>query len=174
MSVNFQRVLAALLCSLLLVDSLPAADSPLQRQTAFGIVEGCADDASKVWAWNGIPFAKPPVGDQRWRAPADPESWVGVRVATEYPPQCIQPRLAPPLTLLTETTGSEDRLYLNIYRPQTSEENLPVYFWIHGGGNVFGNAGGLYVQELDIVRKANIVLVEVQYRLVLCQSWIDG
>ena len=110
-----------------------------------------------------VPFAKPPIGSLRWRAPEDLEPWEGVRTAKERAPECIQPKLAPPLTILPEATGSEDCLYLNIYRPQTREENLPVYVFLHGGGNVFGGAQGWYIQEL--ARKANLVLVEVQYRL---------
>ena len=163
MSIHFRTVFAALLCSLLLGEISPAADNPLQRQTAFGVVEGYADDASEVWAWKGIPFAKPPLAELRWRAPQDPEPWDGVRAAQEQPPKSLQPTMAPALTMLPEATGSEDCLYLNIFRPQTDEDNLPVYFWIHGGGNVFGSATGWYVQ--DLARKANIVLVEVQYRL---------
>jgi para-nitrobenzyl esterase len=140
-----------------------STEYPLRRQTRFGIVEGYADDALGLWVWRGVPFAKPPIGSLRWRAPEDLEPWEGVRTAKERAPECIQPKLAPPLTILPEATGSEDCLYLNIYRPQTREENLPVYVFLHGGGNVFGGAQGWYIQEL--ARKANLVLVEVQYRL---------
>ena len=117
----------------------------------------------KVWVWKGIPFAKPPVGDLRWRAPEDPEPWEGIRPAKERPPECIQPKFDPPLTIQPETIGSEDCLYLNVYRPQTAEENLPVYVWIHGGGNILGDASGWFVEGLAL--KANIVLVSIQYRL---------
>ena len=140
-----------------------AADDPLQRHTESGTVEGFGDDKHGLWCWRGIPYAKPPIGDLRWRAPQAPEPWQGIRPAKEFPPGCIQPKLAPPLTILPDVAGSEDCLYLTVYRPQTAEEDLPVYFWIHGGGNIFGSAEGWYVE--DLVRKANIVLVEVQYRL---------
>ena len=104
-----------------------------------------------------------PVGNLRWRAPEDPEPWEGVRAATKDPSECAQPRLASPLSVLPEAIGSEDCLYLNVFRPQTAEQNLPVYFWIHGGGNIVGGASGRFVQ--DLAAKASIVLVETQYRL---------
>ena len=159
----FRVVIAAYLCATLLGGPAVADDNPLRRQTRFGTVEGYADNECGLWVWKGIPFAKPPVGDLRWRAPEDPEPWEGVRAATKEPSECVQPKLQSPLSVLPETSGSEDCLYLNIFRPQTAEQNLPVYFWIHGGGNIVGGASGRFVQ--DLAAKANIVLVETQYRL---------
>ena len=159
----FHVVAAVCLATAFAEELVNSTEHPLRRQTRFGIVEGYADDALGLWVWRGLPFAKPPIGSLRWRAPEDLEPWEGVRTAKERAPECIQPKLAPPLTILPEATGSEDCLYLNIYRPQTREENLPVYVFLHGGGNVFGGAQGWYIQEL--ARKANLVLVEVQYRL---------
>jgi para-nitrobenzyl esterase len=159
----YRVVVAAYLCATFLGGPTVADDNPLRCQTRFGTVEGYADEECGLWAWKGIPFAKPPVGDLRWRSPEDPEPWEGVRAATKEPPECVQPKLQSPLSVLPETSGSEDCLYLNIFRPQTAEQNLPVYFWIHGGGNIVGGASGRFVQ--DLASKANIVLVETQYRL---------
>lgn len=159
-----RSVVAVHLCVLFL-GPVVADENPLRRQTHFGTIEGYADEEGDLWIWRGIPYARPPVGDLRWRAPEDPVPWDGVRAAKDHPPACIHPKVEPPLTILPEATGSEDCLYLNIYRPRTAKENLPVYFWIHGGGNVFGGASEWMLQ--DLAREANTVVVEVQYRLAV-------
>lgn len=145
------------------VGTVHSVDDSLLRTTTSGKVRGYVDEEHGVWAWKGVPFAKPPVGDLRWRAPQDAEPWQGERLATEDPPPCIQPTFSGVFEVQPETKGDEDCLYLNVFRPQSSEANLPVLFWIHGGGNVFGSAGDCCVENL--ARKANIVIVVVQYRL---------
>ena len=63
----------------------------MERETTFGVVRGSDDAAaSGTWSWKGIPFAAPPVGPLRWRAPADPQRWSGVRAATRLAPACVQ------------------------------------------------------------------------------------
>jgi para-nitrobenzyl esterase len=146
-----------------LVGTSSAADNPLQRQTRFGIVEGFADDATKTWVWKGVPFAAPPVGALRWKAPQDPAPWKGVRETKGECTPCMQNAYEGSWVQKPEPNGSEDCLYVNIYRPQTDEEDLPVYFWIHGGANYFGYAELYDMREL--ARKANMVVVVTQYRL---------
>ena len=104
-------------------------------QTLYGAVKGSEDEAG-TWVWKAIPFAKPPVGDLRWKAPLDPEPWDGIRQETQFCSACTQYEQ----TTGTSITGSEDCLYLNIWRPQSEETDLPVYVWIHGGGNSLGSA----------------------------------
>ena len=138
-------------------------DDPLVRETSSGEVKGYADPATKTWVWKSVPFASPPVGSLRWKAPQPPAPWVGTRTTIEEPAMCVQNETLPTWIMMPNATGSEDCLYLNIYRPQSDEKNLPVYFWIHGGANSSGDAG-LYNLE-NLAKRANVVAVVVQYRL---------
>ena len=88
--------------------------------------------------WLGIPFARPPEGDLRWRAPRPPVPWSGAKEVLDYGSECPQN--------LMGLSGQEDCLYLNVWSPSEAAESLPVMFFIHGGANHLGsaNAGGLY------------------------------
>ena len=133
------------------------------RQTRFGCVAGYVDHIRKVMVWKGIPYAAPPIGSRRWKAPIDPEPWSQVRVTKTDPTPCAQLVYEPTWIRQPIVHGSEDCLYLNVFRPDTDEVNLPVYFWIHGGGNNSGCAAE-YAME-NFARKSNTVVVVVQYRL---------
>ncbi|MET0310858.1 MAG: carboxylesterase family protein, partial [Burkholderiaceae bacterium] len=110
---------------------------PTLRLTTLGAVSGTDDTAaSGTYSWKGIPFAKPPVGALRWRAPADPEPWTGTRAAQQFGNACASSgRTYGPGrnnrydatigTSFNSTVGSEDCLYLNIWRPATSTGKLP-------------------------------------------------
>ena len=130
-------------------------------QTSYGAVKGSEDEAG-TWVWKAIPFARPPAGDLRWKAPLDPEPWDGVREETQFCSACTQyDQLGG-----NSITGSEDCLYLNIWRPQSEETDLPVYVWIHGGGNSIGSAAGdPGTYGANLVSKSNMVFVSVNYRL---------
>ncbi len=142
----------------------PTADSATERQTTSGRVVGFVDDAGNR-VWLGIPYAAPPTGERRWRAPAAPERWAGVREALAFGPRCPQlaSRLdskAPPRTVL----GAEDCLSLNIWAPaDTGGAPLPVMVWIHGGGNVAG--GSDFYDGAAFAAQQRVVLVSVNYRL---------
>lgn len=127
--------------------------------TQDGIILGAEN--GKTWAWKGIPFAKPPVGDLRWKAPEDPEPWTGVMHTKEFKSSC--PQFDGNLTGKQSVIGDENCLYLNVWRPQTQEQDLPVYFWIHGGGNSVGSAA--QYEGNNIAGKSNMVVVTIQYRL---------
>jgi para-nitrobenzyl esterase len=130
--------------------------------TNYGKVKGYNSEDTVVW--KGVPFAKPPVADLRWKAPQDPEPWWGeVLDATKPCTPCTQLHTLPNWTREDYAIGSEDCLYLNIYRPRTCEKNLPVYVYFHGGSNNFGTA-----EDYDgsvIASKSNMVVVIAQYRL---------
>lgn len=135
-------------------------NSPLVM-TAHGAVEGEADKAG-TWVWRGIPYAAPPVGDLRWRAPAPPATWEGVLKTRKFRDACSQ--FSP--IIRGRVTGSEDCLYLNLWRPQTPEEKLPVYVFIHGGGNSIGSANMVpdyYGHAL--ASRSNMIYVSFNYRL---------
>jgi len=130
--------------------------------TAFGVVNGYAYD-SGTWAWKGVPYARPPVGALRWKAPLDPLPWTDAREATASCSECTQAVIDSYWRSSGAFTGSEDCLYLDIYRPKNNDTGLPVYVYIHGGSNNFGSAkqyDGSY-----LAKRGNMVVVFVQYRL---------
>ena len=155
----------------------PAADGPMVRQTAAGKVEGVDDSArTGTWFWKGIPFAKPPVGALRWRAPAAPEPWSGIRQATKFGNACLQiGRIFSPGanntydetigTMLGKPSGSEDCLFVNIWRPATDEKNLPVLLFIHGGSNISGYTADPLYDGAALAKAANAVVITASYRL---------
>src|ERR1051325_4406812 len=105
-----------------------------QVRIQFGLVEGTTGSDSHIRIFKGIPFAAPPVGDLRWRAPQAVKSWNGVRKATDFGPQCMQGRIYGDM-VFRDSGPSKDCLYLNVWTPaQSSNEKLPVMVWIYGGG----------------------------------------
>jgi len=126
-------------------------------QTKYGLVSGFLDKGS--WCWKGIPYADPPIGPHRWKAPFDPTPWIGTRKTRKFGNSAAQfmPFLGP--------IGSEDCLYLNIWRPKTPENNLPVYFYIHGGGNSIGSSAEVGYYGNAVVEKSNLLYISINYRL---------
>lgn len=161
-------------CSLLLSDidtiltSIEHACKTTVR-TSSGKVAGLRLETG-CWTWVGIPFAKPPVGELRWKAPSNPEPWKGVRFSTFDSPRSIQNEITSCWSSANRIIGSEDCLYLNICRPDTEEKNLPVYFWIHGGSNVYGGADDYFWSQM-MAKKYNAIVVIVQYRLGI-MGWL--
>ncbi|RXZ32332.1 carboxylesterase family protein [Oxalobacteraceae bacterium CAVE-383] len=95
--------------------------------TDLGAVRGQVENGTL--AFKGIPYAKPPVGDLRWRAPQAAVAWSGTRDTVSYAPMC-------PQIIGKDVVGSEDCLYLNVWRPVRKPKHpLPVMVWLHGGGN---------------------------------------
>ncbi len=134
----------------------------LKVKTKYGQLMGISDE-NNTWAWKGIPYARPPVSDLRWKAPKAPRKWKGVRDAKEECEPCTQLYTTSKWIRQPYAIGSEDCLYLNIWRPQSREKKLPVYVWIHGGSNNFGKAEDYNGSVL--ASKSNVVVVVVQYRL---------
>jgi para-nitrobenzyl esterase len=117
------------------------------------------DDRADTWVWRAIPFARPPVGPLRWKAPVDPDPWADVREETEYCSEC------PQYDIDNSVLGDEDCLYLNVWRPQSDGTDLPVYFWIHGGGNSMGSASDETYNGARIAGRSDMVVVSTNYRL---------
>jgi para-nitrobenzyl esterase len=120
-----------------------------------------------VASWKGIPFAAPPVGALRWRAPQPAAAWSGVRQATEYGHDCMQlpfPSDAAPLG----TAPAEDCLYANVWKPSASKPakkgGLPVIVWIYGGGFVNGGSSPPTYAGARLARQG-VVVVSFNYRL---------
>lgn len=154
-----------------------AAAPDIQRVTRFGPVVGVDHSAtSGTYAWKGIPFAKPPVGALRWRAPVDPDDWKSARPTQQFGPACVQygriygpganNRYDPTIgTTLNQAVGSEDCLYLNIWRPAHHRGNLPVIVFVHGGSNVSGYTADPVYDGAALAKAADAVVVTVNYRL---------
>jgi para-nitrobenzyl esterase len=130
--------------------------------TTYGKVNGFALN-EKTWAWFGIPYAKPPLGDLRWQAPQAPDPWQDDLDTVAHCMPCIQPVYEDGQQSGLKYVGSEDCLYLDIYRPKSSATNLPVYIWIHGGFNNMGAARDYNGSSL--AQKGKMVVVVIQYRL---------
>jgi len=117
-----------------------------------------------VRIFRGIPYAAPPVGDLRWRPPAPPAAWKGLRDATRFGPVCPQ---LPRTGLYRAASGpqSEDCLTLNVWAPAASpRQPLPVLFWIHGGGHVMG-AGSMPHYDGRVLAGHGAIVVTINYRL---------
>lgn len=127
--------------------------------TNYGYVRGF-EDKPETWVWRGIPYARPPVDDLRWRAPRDPDPWTETLEAHAFSEVCTQ--YFPFGDLIY---GCEDCLYLNIWRPRTLERNLPVYFWIHGGGSSIGAGSLPDYHGGNLADRKNMVVVTINYRL---------
>jgi para-nitrobenzyl esterase len=160
-------------------DPVKASDTAvLQRSTAFGAVMGSDDSGSNgTYSWKGVPFARPPVGPLRWKAPLDPDPWSSVRSATGFATACVQSgRLYGPGlnnrydetigTTLGQTLGSEDCLYLNIWQPAAASPTpRPVIVWVYGGSNITGYTADPVYDGATLARTADAVVVSVNYRL---------
>lgn len=136
------------------------------QETTEGIVIGAEHKATNTLSWKGIPYAKPPVGDLRWKAPQAPEKRSTPLKTVNFCEICPQytdhdSNPATPQVI----QGNEDCLYLNIWRPKTKTANLPVYFWIHGGGNSIQWPLLSHTDAAALANKSNMVVVTVNYRL---------
>jgi len=114
-----------------------------------------------VTVFRGIPYARPPVGPLRWRAPEPAEPWEAVRDCSEFAPSCPQP---PSKMGIGPAGQSEDCLYLNVWTTGSGDRARPVIVWIHGGGFVMGS-GSQSLYDGSVFAQNGIVLVTLNYRL---------
>lgn len=126
------------------------------QQTKYGSIDGKSYDQYGTLGWLGVPYAAPPVGELRWKAPVEPKAWTGTREAKEFAANSLQ-------LSGQNTVGSEDSLYLNIWRPDTTSSKLPVMVFLHGGGNMTGS--GKDFQGEQLARNTNSIIISVNYRL---------
>jgi para-nitrobenzyl esterase len=129
-------------------------------RTAYGDAAG-REDKDGTWVWKALPYARPPVGELRWKAPREPEPWSGVRYRRSFARPAVQH-----LPLTGRIIGTEDCLYLNVWRPRSYQTRLPVYVWIHGGGYSTGSANYIrFYLGHRLASAGNLVFVSVNYRL---------
>lgn len=148
----------AILAGALALFAAPALAAPVKLDTGLvaGVVKG------EVESFRGVPFAAPPVGPLRWRAPQPAARWQGVRTADKFGFACMQ-KLARNGGIAREQM-SEDCLTLNIFRPAKPARKLPVMVWIHGGSLATG-ASSQALYDGSAFARGGVILVSINYRL---------
>lgn len=149
----------------------------MSRSTSYGAIVGNNDTAGTgTYFWKGVPFAKPPVGALRWKAPVEPDSWNGQLATKAFGNACLQNgRIYGPgannrydssiASTLNTPVGSEDCLTLNIWRPAGDSANLPVIVFVYGGSNISGFTADPVYDGAALARVANAVVVTTNYRV---------
>jgi len=138
--------------------------------TRGGLVSGKTTEDRSVKIFMGIPYAAPPVGDLRWKAPQPVKTWEGVRACVDPPASAMQGKPVPFFCwskefLIPEKPIREDCLYLNVWTPATLvNEKLPVMVWIHGGGFSAGS-GTVPLYDGEAMARKGVVFVTINYRL---------
>jgi para-nitrobenzyl esterase len=160
------RLLLILLTGLMLAPtSLAALTDPVRVEQ--GSLSGTAGKTPGVRVYRGIPFAAPPVGELRWKAPKPPASWQGVREATAFGSACWQTPYPPAAAIYQAKLPplSEDCLYLNVWTTaKAAKDKLPVMVWIHGGGFTRGS-GTTEAYDGENLARRGVVVVTINYRL---------
>jgi para-nitrobenzyl esterase len=140
---------------------------PVRVETAEGKLLALED--GEVVVARGVPFARPPVGELRFRPSQPPKEWLGLREATHFGPACPQPPMwsgvpIPPSVLDVRAPMSEDCLYLNVWSPAGATARLPVLVWFHGGGYLHGAGSQGWYEGRDLALALDAVVVTVNYR----------
>ena len=161
------RLKAFLVCAFLLVSVMLAETAsgmvPLVVQTRYGPVIGAlAFTGQRVF--KGIPYAAPPVGELRWKAPQEPESWKIPLLCDKFGSSCPSYPASTDLDLQLETFD-EDCLYLNVWTPAESQDSrLPVMVYVHGGSFLTGSAAKTFYNGAYLAKR-DVVVVTFNYRL---------
>ena len=168
-----------------LYKAIPAVNVKNPEKTGIvtlsdGQVQGVYNEDKSVEVFTGIPYAKPPVGDLRWKPPVAPDPWEGVLVCDEFKPMSMQTRNPVWFDTLSDLVVyhhfqislddnfkeplSEDSLYLNVWKPAGEQENLPVLVYIHGG-SLTGGQDWWSEYRGESVAKQGVIVVNFAYRL---------
>ncbi|MGO8816748.1 MAG: carboxylesterase/lipase family protein [Terriglobia bacterium] len=163
-----RNILHTIIFTVLAVGPLPAAINPTVKVDG-GLVSGISGRDPSIITFKGIPFAAPPIGDLRWRAPNPVLPWQGVRRANQFSASCVQNVVTErkPWTheFMTHGEISEDCLYLNVWTPaKSSSEKRPVFVYLYGGGFMEGSAA-VPVYDGEGLAKKGLVMVTINYRL---------
>lgn len=165
-------VAGAQLSSASILPRAATPESPVVK-TTYGDIRGTPSPfrgGNTATVYKGIPFAAPPTGSNRWKAPKQPQSWPGVLNATEFAPQCAQTINQAGIFSSGKDTTSEDCLYLNVWTPKYNDtsditsKNLPVFFWIYGG-RFTGGSGDVLTYDGTGLASKDIIVVTINYRL---------
>jgi len=161
-------MLLALVLILFASCSAALAESAPPRVTlASGVLvgKGLEQDGVALHSFQGVPYAAPPVGERRWRAPEPVEAWEGLREAQQFGPRCIQRPLYSDMDFHRADGMSEDCLYLNIWKPaESGEKPLPVLVYFYGGGFLAGDGSEPRYDGASLAARG-LLTVTVNYRL---------
>jgi para-nitrobenzyl esterase len=161
--------------ALMMCATLPLSAAPLSAGidkpvlVDGGLVLGVPGNDPSIMTFKSIPFAAPPVGNLRWRAPQPVLSWKGIHATDKYPTSCIQdiPTSNPPWTyeFMAHNAIGEDCLYLNVFTPAASpSQKLPVFVYIYGGGFQQGGTA-VPIYDGEGLAKKGLVVVTINYRV---------
>ena len=134
-------------------------------ETTSGRIQGTVEDELHIF--RGVPYAAPPIGELRFRAPQPHPDWDGVRDATEFGPISLQEGMdaldaifpSPP------QPQSEDCLYLNVWTPALDNASRPTMVWIHGGAFTLGSGSEQLYSGANLAARGDVVVVTINYRL---------
>jgi para-nitrobenzyl esterase len=137
---------------------------PVQITTENGVIEGEFDIKTNIQSFKGIPFAQPPVGNLRWKAPKAVSNWTGIKQTKKFGPRAVQSNTFGDMGFRSDGI-SEDCLYLNVWSPaKSANEKLPVLVYFYGGGFAAGD-GSENRYDGENMAKKGIVTLTVNYRL---------
>lgn len=162
-----KKLFYSLSLSLLAMTSIYAQNNnafAVQTNIENGVIEGNYDTKTGVQTYFGVPFAKPPVGELRWKAPQPLDNWTGVKQTKQFGPRPMQKLVFGDMN--SRSNGvSEDCLYLNVWTTaKRNTKGLPVLVYFYGGGNVAGDASEPRYDG-ETMAKKGIVVVTCNYRL---------
>ncbi len=162
LKLSFLMSLFCLIC--MTIDAQDNNSFDVQVATQNGKIEGNYDTKTGIQRYFGIPFAKPPVGNLRWKAPQPPDNWTGVKQTKKFAARPMQKLIWGDMN--SRSNGvSEDCLYLNVWTPTTHKtKDLPVLVYFFGGGFVAGDGSEPRYDGESMAQKG-IVVVTVNYRL---------
>jgi hypothetical protein len=143
------------------VEMTAAARADALVETPAGKLRG--ETTGTLNVFKGIPYALPPVGGLRWRAPAVMSPWTGVRDATQFGAACVQPKPRPSIYSDDLAAVSEDCLFLNVWTTPGARKR-PVFFWIHGGALTSGSSSERLYDGAQLAARG-VVVVSINYRL---------
>jgi para-nitrobenzyl esterase len=142
---------------------LAASSSAPQVKTHSGVVQG--KDDGKVKSFLGIPYAAPPVGELRWKAPEPAAKWSGVKKTTEFGSHCMQGNVYGDM-VFHDPGASEDCLTLNVWVPDKHvDPKMAVMVWIYGGGFVAGTTSEARQDGYNLAQQGGVIVVSMNYRL---------
>ncbi|TDS19070.1 para-nitrobenzyl esterase [Maribacter caenipelagi] len=161
---NLKIILFSLLLTFNFTNAQETNSFPVQVIIENGIIEGNYDTHTGIQRYFGIPFAKPPIGELRWKAPQPLEHWSGIKETKAFGPRPMQTMVFGDMK--SRSNGvSEDCLYLNVWTPaDRNTKDLPVLLYFYGGGNVAGDASEPRYDG-ESMAKEGIVVVTTNYRL---------
>jgi para-nitrobenzyl esterase len=163
MKIKFLILAAFFLTTLFSVTTFADNLNNLTVKTNGGLIKG--KQVGNIRQFLGIPYAKAPIGNLRWKPTQSAPNWKGIKTCTDFGAACPQPPAAPYLPYHQIDKMSEDCLFLNIWSPaKTANEKLPVMLWIHGGG-FYGGSSSARQYNCQNLAKKGVVMVSINYRL---------